>query len=150
MTVKEFNDILDFAVEREKEAVQFYNDLQVMADFKDQKEFLLELENMEKGHITVIENLRKKQPSEMEIKQVTNLRISEYLVVDADKLNLNYQNILIRAMKREEMSFKLYTDMSQKMPDTELSKLFYKLANEEAAHKLKFEKLYDEWLSQGN
>ncbi len=150
MTLQEFNEILDFAIDREKEAVQFYRDLQIEAHFADQKAFLQELESMEMGHIVMIENLRKKQPVEMEIKQVPNLLISEYLVSDVDHLNLTYQNILIKAMKREEMSMKLYTDMSRKFPDSDLHILFSKLASEEAGHKLKFEKLYDEWISKGN
>jgi len=150
MTIQEFNEILDFAVDREKEAVQFYRDLQIEAHFADQKVFLQELESMEMGHIIVIESMRKKQPTELQIKQVPNLHISEYLVSDVENLNLTYQNILIKAMKREEMSFKLYTEMSKKFPDSELTTLFAKLASEEAGHKLKFEKLYDEWISQGN
>ncbi len=150
MTIQEFNEILDFAIEREKEAVQFYRDLQNQAHFADQKTFLQELESMEMGHIIVIENMRNKQLSETQIKQVPNLHISEYLVSDVDELDLTYQNILIKAMKREEMSLKLYTEMSKKFPDSELSVLFAKLAGEEAGHKLKFEKLYDEWISKGN
>ena len=150
MTSQEFNEILDFAVEREKEAVQFYRDLQNQSHFADQQVFLQELESMEMGHIIMIENLRRNQPSEMVIKQVPNLRISEYLVAEADKLDLTYQNILIKAMKREEASFKLYTDMSKKFPDSELATLFAKLASEEAGHKLRFEQLYDDWISQGN
>jgi rubrerythrin len=150
MTIQEFNEILDFAVEREKEAVQFYRDLQNEAHFADQKVFLQELESMEMGHIIMIENIRNQKPSELVIKQVPNLHISEYLVSDVDHLDLTYQNILIKAMKREEMSTKLYTDMSKKFPDAELSRVFAKLASEEAGHKLRFEKLYDEWISQGN
>lgn len=150
MTIQEFNEILDFAVDREKEAVQFYRDLQNQSHFADQKAFLQELESMEMGHIIIIENMRKQLPSELQIKQVPNLHISEYLVSDVDDLDLTYQNILIKAMKREEMSLKLYTEMSLKFQDSELSKLFAKLAGEEAGHKLKFEKLYDEWISKGN
>lgn len=150
MTIQEFNEILDFAVDREKEAVQFYRDLQQEAKFEGQKEFLKELENMEMGHIVIIENLRKKMPSEMQIIKVPNLTISEYLVSDIEHLDLTYQNILIIAMKREEMAVKLYTDMSNKFPDSELSTLFSKLASEEAGHKFKFERLYDEWISKGN
>jgi len=150
MTIQEFNEILDFAVEREKEAVQFYKDLQNEAHFADQKTFLKELESMEMGHIVMIETLRLKQPNEMHIKHVPNLLISEYLISDVENLHLTYQNILIKAMKREEMSMKLYTEMSKKFPDSELSILFAKLAGEEAGHKYKFEKLYDEWISQGN
>ncbi len=150
MTIQQFNEILDFATDREKDAVQFYRDLQGNAKFADQKSMLKELEEMEMGHILMIESLRTKQPAEMIIKPVPNLHISEYLTTEVDKLDLTYQNILIKAMKREEMSVKLYTEMSTKFPDTELSILFKKLASEEAGHKLHFEKLYDEWISKGN
>jgi len=150
MTILEFNEILDFAVEREKEAVQYYRDLQKETHFKGQLDFLKELESMELGHIIVIENLRNKQITELEIKHVPNLKISEYLTADLEKLDLTYPNLLIKAMKREELSVKLYTDMSERFPDSSLQQLFQKLASEEAGHKHKFEVLYDEWISQGN
>ncbi|MDZ4183141.1 MAG: ferritin family protein [Candidatus Cloacimonadaceae bacterium] len=53
-------------------------------------------------------------------------------------------------MKREEASFKLYSEMSVKFGDSELATLFRKLASDEAKHKLIFEKIYDEWISSGN
>lgn len=150
MTNQEFNEILDFAIDREKEAVKFYRDLQSEAKFKDQMEVLKDLEAMEMGHIIVIENIRAKGVSEADIPKVTNLKISEYLTVDVDKLDLSYQNILIKAMKREEASFKLYSEMSVKFGDGEIATLFRKLASDEAKHKLIFEKIYDEWISTGN
>ncbi len=149
MTVQEYNEILDFALQREREAVQFYTDLQNETKFHDQKKMLQELEAMEMGHIAVIENIRKKGVRDEDIKKIPNLRISEYLTVDADKLDMTYQNILIKAMKREEASVKLYSDMSIKFPDPEISNLFRRLVAEEAQHKLLFEKRYDEWISKG-
>jgi len=38
----------------------------------------------------------------------------------------------------------IYTDLSEKNIDSNLKKLFLKLASEEAQHKLVFEKLYDD------
>ncbi|HOR03754.1 MAG TPA: ferritin family protein [Candidatus Syntrophosphaera sp.] len=150
MTTQEFNEILDFAVAREREAVQFYRDLQQEAKFQDQREMLKELEAMEMGHIEVIENIRRRGVSADEIPRVRNLRISEYLSTDVENLDLSYQNILIKAMKREENSFKLYSEMSLRFPDSEISTLFRKLASDEAKHKLLFERLYDDWISSGN
>ena len=150
MTVKDFNEILDFAVAREQEAVRFYRDLQQEAKFQSQMDMLKDLEAMEMGHIVVIENIRQKGVSEADIPKVPNLQISEYISADVDNLDLTYQNILIKAMKREENSFKLYSEMSAKFPDSELSTLFRKLAADEAKHKLLFEKLYDDWISAGN
>ncbi len=150
MTEKDFNEILDFAVEREKESVRFYRDLQQEAKFKDQIDMLKDLEAMEMGHIKVIEGIRQKGVSQEDIPRVPNLRISEYMSSDVEKLDLSYQNILIKAMKREETSFKLYSEMAIKFSDSELSTLFRKLASDEAKHKLIFEKLYDDWISSGN
>jgi rubrerythrin len=150
MTIQEFNDILDFAVAREQEAVRFYRDLQGEAKFQAQLEMLRDLESMEMGHIVVIESIRKNGVSEADIPKVPNLQISEYLSTEADNLDLSYQNILIKAMKREENSFRLYSEMSVKFPDSDLSTLFRKLASDEAKHKLLFEKLYDDWISTGN
>ena len=146
MTVQEYNEILDFAIEREREAVEFYRDLQSQAKFVAQIDMLKELEAMEMGHIVVIENIRKKGVEDLQIKQVPNLKISEYLSREPEDLDMSYQSILIRAMKREEASTKLYTEMSQKFGDNQIAKLFRKLASEEAGHKLKFETLYDEWM----
>jgi rubrerythrin len=58
--------------------------------------------------------------------------------------NMSYQDILILAMKREEQSMRLYTDMGEKVEDAQLKSLFRKLAGEEAKHKNKLETEYDE------
>ena len=150
MTIQEFNEILDFAVQREQEAVSFYRDLQHHVKFQDQIQMLKELEAMEMGHIIVIESIRKKGVVESEIYKVPNMKISEYLTVDVDSLDLTYQNVLIKAMKREEAAVKLYTEMSIKFGDSDVSTLFRKLASEEAQHKNHFEKIYDEWINKGN
>ncbi len=150
MTVTEFNEILDFAVDREKEAVAFYRELQKQAKFADQKEMLKGLENMEMGHIAVIESIRKNGVDPQEIQNTPNLKISEYMTTELDEKDLSYQGILIKAMKREELSQKLYTEMSRKFADPQLSTLFKRLASDEAKHKLHFEQLYDDFISKGN
>jgi rubrerythrin len=150
MTITEFNEILDFAIEREKEAVAFYQNLQQEAKFNAHKEMLAELEAMEMGHIVVIESIRQKGVKPEDIQKSPNLKISEYITKELDNEELSYQNILIKAMKREENSFKLYTEMSLKFPDAEISTLFRRLAADEAKHKLHFEKLYDDFIRGGN
>ncbi|MGZ3514943.1 MAG: ferritin family protein [Syntrophales bacterium] len=47
-------------------------------------------------------------------------------------------------MKNEEHSVKLYNDLQESCMNEDLKRLFKFLANEEAKHKLKFEKIYDE------
>ncbi len=47
-------------------------------------------------------------------------------------------------MKNEEHSVKLYNDLKESSVDEDPKRLFEFLAREEAKHKLKFEKIYDE------
>jgi rubrerythrin len=109
---------------------------------------LKELEAMEKAHKSTLQNIR--YTNDFNIDKVPNLHISEYLTDDIEKLDLNYPNLLVMAMKREEISLRLYSELSVRFADEQIGNLFRKLASEEAKHKLWFETLYDEWLKQGN
>jgi rubrerythrin len=144
MENQKFNEIIDFAVGREEAAVRFYRDLQSSSHFTEKRKLLQDLENMEKGHITILEGIRRKNVGALEIPDVQNLHISDYLVKAEPSGELSYQDILIIAMKREESSHRLYGDLAGKSGDAETKKLFFKLASEEAKHKLIFEKMYDE------
>jgi rubrerythrin len=144
MTQEQFNEILDFASEREKEAVKFYHDLQQKAKFEGMIQMLQELEAMEQGHITMIEGIRRQGIGKIVLQDVRDLHISEYISYEPGLDELDYQGILITAMKREENSTKLYSEMAMRFQDSELEMLFRRLAQEEKQHKLYFEKLYDE------
>jgi rubrerythrin len=53
-------------------------------------------------------------------------------------------------MKRERAAFNLYSDMAEKVQDSELKTVFVGLAKEEAKHKLFFESEYDERVLRDN
>ncbi len=150
MTKEKFNEVINFAIQGEKDAVVFYRELQTKTKFQAQKKMLKEYEDMEKGHVIVLENIRKKGMQNITVKEVTNLNISEYLVEVEPNAEMDYQDILILAMKKEEQAQKLYTNMAGNFPGTELETLFLKLAAEEAEHKLQFETLYDEHVLKEN
>ena len=152
MNREKFNEILDFAVEREREAVHFYQELQEMVQFKEQKSLLKEFENIERSHIVMIENIRNNVIKNVEapLPDIENLAISDYLVDVKPSEDMTYQDILIVAMKREEKAQKLYSDLADKTASSETRKLFLKLASEESKHKLYFEKLYDEMVLTEN
>ncbi len=144
MGFESLNDILDFAVKREKEAVLFYKELQDIAKFSAQRKMLLELEAMERGHIEILENIRYTTLELIKIPEIENLKISDYLVKSKPNEDMSYQNILIAAMKKEESANNLYNDLANKVDNPEYKKLFLKLASEEAKHKLYFEKIYND------
>jgi len=147
---KKFDQIIDYAIDREKEAVQFYHELQESVHFTERRNLLVNLENMEKGHVTILKGIRDQGFENIDTPEIEDLHISEYIVHDKPSGELSFQDILIVAMKREEASHRLYSDLAAKTTDTGIRKLFLKLASEEAKHKLLFEKMYDdEILTEG-
>lgn len=145
MDKDKFNEIIDFAVEKEEEAIRFYQELQGMIKFQDKQELLKEFEEIEKSHIVILENIRKNvfEAVEMQPPKVENLSISDYLLEVKPTSDMSYQDILITAMKREEKAYNLYSDLANESAEGEAKNLFLRLANEESKHKLYFEKLYD-------
>ena len=95
-------EIIDFAIEREKEAVEFYRYLRERAEFKGQREHLKELEKIEEGHVNILEKIKKQDLTSIDVPEVRTLRLSEYLVPVDDEAELDYATILKIAMKREE------------------------------------------------
>ena len=150
MEQKKFNEVIDFAIEREQEAVKFYHDLQGMVHFKARQEMLRELEDMEKGHIKTLAGIRTGTTRITESPKVQNMKISDYLVEAKPAADMSYQDIIITAMKREEASVQLYTDLANLSADAPVKQLFLNLTAEEAKHKLKFEKIYNDEILKDN
>ena len=80
---------------------------------------------------------------------VDTLNLADYLVNVQITPDLNFQDALIIAMKKEKAAFKLYTDLADQT-DGELKAMFLTLAQEEAKHKLYFELEYDEHILTEN
>lgn len=150
MEQKTFQEIIEFAIDREREAVQFYRELQGIVQFAPRRELLRELEDMEKGHIKVLENIRAGKIPTRPIPTVLDLHISEYLVPTPPIPQMSYQDIILIAMKREETSRRLYDNLATRCADTQLKELFKRLSAEEAKHKLHFERIYDDEILKDN
>ena len=148
-----FNKVIDFAVEKEVEAVKFYADLRKRATFPAMKGMLQEIEDMEKDHILALEQLRVKGLSDGNSNSaVSDLKISEYMVEETEFSPDSFHEVVLIAMKREEAASRLYSDISSRFEaeNSDLSSLFKRLAAEETKHKLVFEQLYDDFVLRDN
>lgn len=144
MTLKNVDQVLDYAIEREQEAHDFYVELARKMDREAMKEVFLQFSQEELGHKKKIEAVKAGHKLEPSAAKVTNLKIAEYVVdVDPDD-DLDYQKALILAMKKEKAAYKLYTDLAEASESPELRTLFAALAQDEARHKLRFEREYDD------
>ena len=138
------DEILDYAIDQEQQAADFYADLAGRAEKAGMKDVLLEFSEEEKRHK---ERLLAVKTGERELtpeQEVLDLKISDYLVEVNATDDISYQDALIIAMKRERAAYELYSDMAEKIPAGNLREVFVGLAREEAKHKLFFESEYDE------
>ena len=143
------DEILDYAIAREQEAVDFYTGLAGRG--KDWMRDLLmgfaREEARHKAKLMAVKDGKKLLSSESKI---ADLKIADYVVEIEVADDVNLQDALIIAMKREKAAFRLYTDLAARVDNAELRDLFLGLAQEEAKHKLYFETQYDDQMLRHN
>jgi rubrerythrin len=98
----------------------------------------------EQGHRDMLRKLDSLDLDKVELQQVENLKISDYLMDVTFSDKITYQDALLLAMKKEEKALAFYSGWKNKCMSEKASKLFQMLENEEEKHKRKLEKLYDE------
>lgn len=148
---KNIDEILDFAIEQEQEAVDFYSELSDQAKNQAMKNIYLEFVQEEMGHKQKLMKIKEEKTfTEASSEKITDLKISDYLVPVKPTPDMSYQDALIVVMKKEKAAHKLYTNLSKMAPSEELKKIFKMLAIEEANHKLQFEEDYDEYILRDN
>jgi len=144
------DDILDFAIQNEQRAVDFYTTLAADSRNEEMKQVFNQFAKEEMGHKAFLTKIKTEGTFTMEDEQVLDLKMSDYLVNVTPKPDMSYEEALVLAMKREKNAFKLYINLSAKAPTPELANLFNSLALEESKHKLRFELEYDEIVMREN
>ncbi len=143
-------EILDYAIDQEQQAADFYANLAGRAEKPGMKKILLEFAEEEQRHKQRLLSVKTGDHELTPEQEVLDLKISDYLVeVDATD-DISYQDALIVAMKRERAAYELYSDMAAKIPEGKLREVFACLDKEEAKHKLFFESEYDERVLMDN
>ena len=144
MDEKKFKEIIKFAIDKEIKSYNFYTKASNVAKYSGAKDLFSDLAKEEVGHRKMLEKLDMKKIAKAKIEKVPDLKISTYLTDTVFKPDMPYANILRMAIKMEERALKLYNNLNKSNKDEKLNKLFTLLANEEAKHKLRLEKIYDD------
>lgn len=140
------DDVLAWAMAREDEAVAFYEQLATTVTQPWMRSVLEDFAKEEKGHKAKLKALRAGTIKLTTGAKIKDLKLADYLVKPGKKAGaeLDYQETLVLAMQREKASFRLYTDLAERVAAAELREVFLGLAQEEAKHKLRFEVEYDD------
>jgi rubrerythrin len=144
------NEILNFAIDNEQNAVDFYNDLASKVDRIGMRKIFEMFAAEEMGHKARLIKIKEEGIYTLSNEKVADLKIADYLVRAEPTAEMTYEQALVLAMKREKAAFKLYLKLSEQAPNADLKQLFLGLAQEESRHKLRFEIEYDEYVLKEN
>ncbi len=104
---------------------------------------LKELQEEEKNHKKLLEEITKEKVMASENEEVIDLKISDYLLEEPAHESMTFQDLLILAAKKEQKAVEIYSKMRRKARGKELRKLLDFLVSQEKSHKLKLEKEYE-------
>lgn len=151
--MKEFDSIdviLDFAIDEEQKAVDFYSELAEKASSDDMRKMFIDFAKEEMNHKARLTKIKDEKQFSFNSEKIADLKIADFMVNVTIAPNMTYEDALVVAMKKEKAAFKLYMTLMEKAPTQELKDIFLSLAQEESKHKLKFELEYDEYVLREN
>lgn len=136
---------LEFAIAREIEANRFYL---AIAERVADPEIRKVIEGLAE------EELEHKAKLEMEVMKLggtintdidtTPVDYSRYIISNVDApLDMDYKDVLLLAMEKEEASFRTYVNLIAMAKEKESREVLFGLAEEEVRHKLRFQTEYD-------
>lgn len=143
------DEILYLAIAREEDANQFYLALAARVQSPEMRKVFEEL---------AVEELEHKAKLELEVMKtgrvvtatqdvdIGNERAIEFNKADLD---MDYKDVLIISMQKEESAFKLYVDLAGRVTNEDSKETLLALAQEEVKHKLRFEMEYENLLKTG-
>ncbi|MGB7296604.1 MAG: ferritin family protein [Candidatus Aminicenantales bacterium] len=136
-------DVMTFAIQREEEAARTYRKLRTIAKEEPARRLLADLEEEEKNHKKILQRLTRVRVEATASKTVKDLMISDYLVEEPLAPDMNFQDLLIFAAKKEKKAADLYLDLAKRSTIKDHRALFEFLAKQEKVHKLRLELEYE-------
>ena len=152
MDFQDLNALIQFAIEKEKEASDFYEENSEAESMSGKKQMLKEFAAEERKHQKMLEDYLATGVAEnlddYKFKWITDIKRSDYVDEVAYQPGMAYNELLMLAMKREEGALKLYNELLEKADNADAKKLFKMLCQEEAKHKLALETMYDDYMAE--
>lgn len=138
------SSVLGIAIDKEKEAYNFYMELFNLVEDKEAKDTLKYIAQEESKHQDFLETCRKGQfcANVLKMDAAVDYKIVEHIGKADIKKNMKSAEVYLVAANRELNSFNFYKSLADSYPAGEVKDLLTKMANEEMKHKEKMEYLY--------
>ncbi len=148
MKFESLKAVIDYAIEKEKEAEAFYLELSKEESMSGAKKLFADFAKEEKKHQQMLQGLSAGALVGYKMEWITDLKRSDFVVDLEYSKGMGYKEILMVAMKREEKALALYNHLQEHTDAGDQKKLFKILCQEEAKHKLTLETMYDDYMAK--
>lgn len=151
MNFNSVDEIIEYALGKEKEAVTFYQEISQNESLEAVKKTFEGFAEEEKKHVKMLEDLgnQKTRIAEYKFEWIPDMKRSDYMVDVTYEKGMHYTDILRLAMKREEKALLLYNELATKAADKpDFVQVFKILSQEEAKHKRILETIYDDYMAE--
>jgi len=136
-------EILELAIAREEDANQFYIVLAAQAKNDEMRKVFEDLAEEELEHKAKLELEVIKTGRVVTATEKPELETKGDTETVGPEVDMDYKDMLIMAMQKEEASFRLYVDLAGRVINEDSRETLLALAEEEVKHKLRFETEYD-------
>ncbi len=137
------DEVLEFAIAREVEAYELYTYIAQRARTLVIRKVCEEFAKEELEHKAKLELEMMKAGKVVSQSGQPVLNMSDYIGEPGDPIDMNYRELLVFAMKKEETSVRLYSDLANIVGEEESREVLLALADEENQHRLRFELEYN-------
>ena len=146
----EFNgNIFELAISREIEAYYFYKALADKTATQEMRKVFEDLAEEELGHKAKLELEIIKAGKTVDFDRKLPEPRGPYIVSDDNELlDIDYKDMLLLGMEKEEAAFRIYVNLIPRVNDEHSREILFALAEEEVRHKLRFQNEYDALLEQ--
>ena len=140
-------DILDFAINLEQQAVDFYVKLAPRMSHPRLRGLFLNFSREEERHkVKLMEVRHTGKKLTGSTKEVEQLHIADFVPAIEPTAEMDEKDALLLAMNEEKAAFRIYKTLAEKTNNDAFKKVFEILAQEEAKHKLFFETTYEDYI----
>jgi len=140
---------LEFAIAREVEAHHFYLAMAERVENPAMRKMFEDLAGEELEHKAKLELEVMKLGRTVATEQRPGRPSDEYILSDGTALlDMEFKDVLLLAMEKEDAAFRIYVNLVEHAPDEESREMLLSLAQQEVKHKLRFEAEYDALLKE--
>ena len=140
--ISSMKDVLDFAISGESKAAELYSKMAVSAANPWMRKTLEDFAQQELQHHNKLKAVRAGRNALVR-EEIADLGIAEQLDDVEPHPDMDYPELLVFAIKKENASHGLYTKLASIFTEPELQETFLALAEQEAEHKRRFEMEYE-------